>query len=196
LLIYKSIYLVHLQTGFEYGFVAGAGYGYKFKTQMPLFLNAEYSFPAGETLTDDFKTRIGGQIRLLEAGGFSVAAKAYGIFRRFENTQAALVNFGSEFSGLAGYYRPKWFVAGEFGFKGLGSNPNQIAAHKKQSRPVFLLGNAATSIIWNPHEGFKVIDKLFAGCGIRALKNTNRPPRATLRPRCGGLFLHSRADTL
>ena len=36
-------------------------------------------------------------------------------------------NFGGEFSGVAGFYRKKWFVAGEFGFD------KAIATHVKHS---------------------------------------------------------------
>ena len=47
---------------------------------------------------------------------FSATVKANGVFRRIENTQALLQNFGSEFAGIAGYYTTRWFVAGEVRF--------------------------------------------------------------------------------
>ena len=108
--------IIHIAAGFDYGFIAGVGYGYKVNTRMPIFLNIEYSFPSGKTLIDDFKTRIGGQMEVVNIGRFSATIKAYCPFRRFENTQARVVSFGSEFSAVAGYYRPRWFVSGEFGF--------------------------------------------------------------------------------
>ncbi len=108
--------LVQIQTGWDYGLTFGLGYGRKFNTRMPVLANIEYSFPAGERLFDDFKVRIGGQIEVFRQGGFSATIKAYSPFRRFENSKVRLINFGSEFSGVAGFYRKHWFVAGEFGF--------------------------------------------------------------------------------
>ncbi|MBJ7429105.1 MAG: serine hydrolase, partial [Bacteroidia bacterium] len=86
------------------------------KSQMPILLNVSYSFPSGGKLFDDFKTKIGGQARLYRIGNFKFSASIYGIYRRYENTLVRLQNFGSEMTGVIGYYKPKWFVAGEVGF--------------------------------------------------------------------------------
>lgn len=109
-------HLVHLQTGWDYGLNFGVGYARKFNTKWPVLTNIEYSFPAGERVFDDFKVRIGGQVEVIRAGGFSFTAKLYSPIRRYENNLARLFSFGSEFSGVAGFYRKKWFVAGELGF--------------------------------------------------------------------------------
>ena len=106
----------------------GAGYGRKFDTKLPVLANIEYSFPSGERLFDDFKVRIGGQVEVLRMGGFSATVKAYCPIRRYENSLATLFNFGGEFSGVAGFYKQKWFVAGEFGFD------KAIATHVKHSQ--------------------------------------------------------------
>ena len=120
-------HLLHLQTGWDYGLTFGIGYGRKFDTKLPVLANIEYSFPAGERLFDDFKTRIGAQVEVLRRGSFSATVKAYCPIRRYENSLVTLFNFGSEFSGVAGFYRRKWFVAGEFGFD------KAIATHVKHS---------------------------------------------------------------
>lgn len=65
---------------------------------------------------DDFKTKIGAQAEVLKIGGFSTTLEAYGVFRRFENDNAQLLNFGSESSAVSGYYMSKWYLAREFGF--------------------------------------------------------------------------------
>lgn len=109
-------YIVNANAGFSHGIVWGAGFGYQLKTKMPLILQAEYSFPSGKHLIDDFKSKVGAQARLFESGNIQVSAKIQGNFRRYENSLVRLVNFGSEMSAAAGYYRPKWFLAGEFGF--------------------------------------------------------------------------------
>jgi hypothetical protein len=120
-------HIISLQTGFDYGFTTGIGYGYRLKTPKPILLNVEYSFPAGDHPFDDFKTRIGGQMEVFQFNGFSATVKAYCPFRRFENRQTRLVNFGGEFSGVVGYYKPKWFISGEFGLD------KAIITHIKQS---------------------------------------------------------------
>ena len=102
--------------GWDYAFVFGAGYGYKLSTKLPIILNAEYSFPSGKNLIDDFKTKIGGKVRVCQIKNFQLSANMYGVFRRYENPLVRLVNFGSDVSGVAGYYRSKWFIAGEAGF--------------------------------------------------------------------------------
>ena len=121
-------HLLYIQTGWDYSMNFGVGYGRKFDTKWPVLTNIEYSFPAGERLFDDFKVRIGGQVEVLRKGGFSATVKAYCPIRRYENNLVTLFNFGGEFSGVAGFYKQKWFVAGEFGFD------KAIATHVKHSQ--------------------------------------------------------------
>lgn len=65
---------------------------------------------------DDFKARIGGQIEVLEIGGFSLSASIMGNFRRYESALVRISSFGAELSAVAGYYTPGWYLAGELGF--------------------------------------------------------------------------------
>ncbi len=109
-------HIVNVHAGFDYAFNYGVAYSYQLHSQMPILLNLDFSKPVGEKILDDFKTKIGGQARLYQINNFQFSASLYGIYRRYENPLARLQNFGSEMSGVVGYYRPKWFVAGEFGF--------------------------------------------------------------------------------
>lgn len=109
-------HVVSLTAGWDYGLTLGISYGRKFDTKLPTLANIEYSFPSGKNLFDDFKVRLGGQVEVWSWNGFTFTAKAYCPIRRFENTRASLFSFGSEFSGVLGFYKPKWYVAGEFGF--------------------------------------------------------------------------------
>jgi len=103
--------------GMEYGMVYGIGYGYQVKNNLfPMVVGIECSMPSGDRFFQDFKTKIGGQIRLVEYNNFQFTARLQGVFRRYENSFARMLNFGSDFAGIAGYYRRGWFVAGEFGF--------------------------------------------------------------------------------
>jgi len=108
--------LLNINAGFEYGLTFGARYGYQLKTKIPAILVADFSIPSGNNLTDDFKTKIGGYFRVLEVNNFQVSAKVMGVFRRYENLSARLLNFGSDMGVAAGYYQPKWFVSAETGF--------------------------------------------------------------------------------
>lgn len=110
----KSI--VNLSIGADYGLTYGVSYGFQLNSKRPIILTAEYSFPSGSDLTDDFKWKAGGQIRWLQSRNFYLSSKFQGIFRRYENGYARLLNFGAELSSTAGYYKKSWFVAGELGF--------------------------------------------------------------------------------
>ena len=109
-------HLVFINTGLDYGVTLGAGYGYHFNTRMPLVAVADFSIPSGSTIFDDFKTRIGAQLRFAKSGDFQLSGRIYGVFRRYQNDFARLLNFGSDMSVAAGYYRKKFFIAAEAGF--------------------------------------------------------------------------------
>ncbi len=116
-------HILNAHMGWDYSTVAGIGYGQKLTTTLPVVLNFEYSFPFGNTIFDDFKTKLGGQAEVLHMDNFSVTVKVYGIFRRYENDFARFASFGSEFSTNFGYYKPNWYVAGEVGFdKAIATN--------------------------------------------------------------------------
>jgi hypothetical protein len=115
-LIKEQKHIISVNIGLDYATTLGLGYGYQLNSKMPILVNIEFSAPFGETHFDDFKTKIGGQLEVLKIGRFSTTAKAYAIFRRFENDNGRLLNFGSEFSAVSGYFKTNWYIAGEFGF--------------------------------------------------------------------------------
>ncbi len=108
--------LISLNLGYDFGLTTQIGYYRYLNSKNPILLGADYSFPMGENLMDDFKLRFGGQIEVYEINGFSVTAKVLGNMRRYETARVRMASFGSEFSVLVGYYKPTWHVAGEFGF--------------------------------------------------------------------------------
>jgi hypothetical protein len=102
--------------GWEYSVLYSLGYAYQLNTEVPIVLTSNFSIPSGEKLLGDFKTKIGGQILLLNKANLKGSIALNGIYRRYENPLVRLQNFGSELKGTLGYFRSKWFVAGEVGF--------------------------------------------------------------------------------
>ena len=124
----KQQHILNINAGLDYGLTYGVGYGHQLKSKLPIIINGEYSFPSGNKIVDDFKTKIGGSIRYAKVNNFLFTAKVYGVFRRYQNTLSRLVNFGSDMSVAAGYYKKKWHVAGEVGFD------KAIVTHFKHSQ--------------------------------------------------------------
>ena len=109
--------IISANLGWDYGVTYGLGFGYQFRIwRFPTIANIEYSIPSGDKRIDDFKTKLGIQAKLTEFNNFHVSAKIHGIIRRYESEMVRLVNFGSDMSVVAGYYRKIWFVAAEGGF--------------------------------------------------------------------------------
>jgi hypothetical protein len=108
--------IIQLGFGYDYAVTAKFAYGRTFSWIRPVVLRLDYSFPMGEDLLDDFKVRLGGQMEILEAGGFSATVRILANLRRYQTTLVRIVSFGSDFALLAGYYKPSWYAAGEFGF--------------------------------------------------------------------------------
>jgi hypothetical protein len=130
----ESKHVITLNVGLEQGLIYGLGYGYKINSKLiPIITHIEYSFPSGDKLYDDFKTKVGVQIRWFEVDNLQLSTKVDGIFRRHENDLVRLVNFGSDVSGIIGYYRSKYFVGGEVGFdKAIVTNFKHSKAYKDQ----------------------------------------------------------------
>ena len=113
----ENKHLVNANLSWDYSFAYGLGYGYKFKIWVfPTIANIEFSSPSGDKKLDDLKTKLGIQIRLAEFNNIQLSAKIQGVIRRTECDMVRLVNFGSDMSVMAGYYRKIWFVAAEGGF--------------------------------------------------------------------------------
>lgn len=139
-------HIANTNLGLDYGITLGLSYGYQLRTKLPIVLGAEYTLPSGKNIGDDFKTKVGGQVRWVRVGGFQFSTKVQGVFRRFENNYVRLNNFGSDLSGIMGYYKPKWFLAGEVGFD------KAIVTHFKHSD--IMKENFATKDGWyNPATG-------------------------------------------
>ena len=126
-------HLLEARFSWDYGVTYGIAYGYHFNLHFPMIANIEYSFPSGSKIFDDFKTKYGVQTCWINQGRFRASTNLQGVFRRYENNFVRLVDFGSDFSGTAGYYRNKWFVAGEAGFdKAISTNFKHSKSYRDQ----------------------------------------------------------------
>lgn len=112
----RQKHIININIGLEHGLVYGISYGYKLKTKLPTVVDISYSFPSGEKLFDDFKTKFGAQVQVLKLNNFQFNAAIRGIYRRYENPGVSLQNFGSETSAQIGYFKNKWFLASDIGF--------------------------------------------------------------------------------
>ena len=113
----QNEHLVHANAGTEYGITAGLGYHRLIAVKrFPLWIGGECSIPSGNQLADDFKVRLGAQIRIAALNHFQFSARIQGISRRYHNQSVRLFNFGSDFAGTFGYYRKNWFLGAEAGF--------------------------------------------------------------------------------
>ncbi len=108
--------IVQLNVGYDFGATAQLGYSRAFTLIRPVVVGLDYSLPMGNVLLDDFKVRLGGQMEIVQVGGFSTTLKVFSNLRRYQTSLVRIVSFGSDFGVLAGYYRSTWYAAGEFGF--------------------------------------------------------------------------------
>jgi hypothetical protein len=119
--------VVQMNFGYDFGATAQIGYSRSFAWIRPVLLGLDYSFPMGNVLTDDFKVRIGGQMEIVDAGGFSATVRILSNLRRYQNTLVRIIGFGSDLALLAGYYQTTWHAGGEIGFD------KSIVSHLKHS---------------------------------------------------------------
>lgn len=112
----ESKHIINVGVGWDHSLSYSVGYAHRIKSEMPFIFSANFSIPSGDNLVDDFKIKTGGQLVVLNKGNFKGSVSLHGIFRRYENPLVRLVNFGSEMQGIFGYYKSRYFIAGEFGF--------------------------------------------------------------------------------
>jgi hypothetical protein len=112
----NSKHIIAAGIGWDYSVSYSLGYAYQVQAKTPLLLTANFSIPSGENLLDDFKTKVGAQLLLLNKANLKGSIGLNGIYRSYENPLVRLQNFGAELKGTVGYYKTRWFVAGEVGF--------------------------------------------------------------------------------
>lgn len=128
----SSKHMIHAGIGWDYSLSYHLGYSYRIEASIPLLLNASISAPAGEKVLDDVKTKIGGQVMLLDRSHLKGSVGLHAMYRRFENPLVRLQNIGVQLTGVFGYYQSKWFLAGEFGFdKAMSTHFKHSSSYKE-----------------------------------------------------------------
>lgn len=121
-------HILNASFGLDHSVSHGIGYGNKLNTKLPIVLNANFSLPAGENTFDDFKTKLGGQICLVNKSNFVGSISIFGIYRKHQTQLVRLQNFGNEMKGTFGFYKSRWFTSVEIGFD------NAIVTHFKHTK--------------------------------------------------------------
>lgn len=113
--------LLYVNFGYDYGVTTQLGYGRKLNTFKSMVVTADYSFPMGNSLMDDFKIRIGGQMPIYGFKNFQFSVKLNGVYRRHQTVLVSMNSIGSEIALLFGIYKPKWHLAAEGGYDNAGA---------------------------------------------------------------------------
>ena len=108
---------VYSTFGLDPALVTSVGYGRNVKVfGRPWQLGAEAGIVAYDLDVQDFRARLQARGVLLGWRSVRLVGSAAFITRGTENQIYRALNFGSDFTGSLGVYKPRWFVAGEFGF--------------------------------------------------------------------------------
>lgn len=112
----KQHNMAYAQLGLDYGTTVRLGYARLLGASIPTLLCIDFSTPMGEVVFDDFEIRLGSKLRIMELRNFILGAEFFGSSRRSASNMVAATGLGAEASVIAGYYRPMWHVAGEYGY--------------------------------------------------------------------------------
>ena len=118
----------YASVGLDPALIASAGY---IRT-VPVFghaveMGGEAGIVAAGWDARDFRARLQLRTSLLRLGVFRIVGSAAFVARGTDNLMHRAFNFGSDFTGNAGLYARRWFLAGEFGFD------KSIVTHLKHS---------------------------------------------------------------
>lgn len=103
--------------GLDPAFTTTVGYGRVVPVfGHPIQLSGDAGIGAAGMDLDDFRARLTATSSVLRWRSLHLAGSATFITRGTKNAIYQGLNFGADFTGAAGVYRPGWHVAGEFGF--------------------------------------------------------------------------------
>jgi hypothetical protein len=109
--------IVHVRTGAEYGFVAGAGYGRVVSfLDRQLVLGGDFTLPWAGLDLSDYRLRVSALVPIVGGRRWKLAGSIAPTLRGTKNDISRMTDVGADLGVVGGYYAPRWFVAGELGF--------------------------------------------------------------------------------
>jgi len=109
--------VVHVRSGAEYGFVAGAGYSRVVPfLDRQLVLTGDFTLPWAGLDLSDYQLRVGALVPIVGARRWKLAASVAPTVRGTKNDIGRMTDLGADLGVVGGYYAPRWFVAAELGF--------------------------------------------------------------------------------
>ena len=109
--------IVHVSTGAEYGFVAGAGYARVVPfLDRQLVLTSDFTLPWAGLDLSDFRLRVGALMPIVGAGRWKLAGSVAPTVRGTKNDISRMTSLGADIGVVGGRYSRRWFVAAELGF--------------------------------------------------------------------------------
>jgi hypothetical protein len=108
---------VHLRTGVEYGFVAGAGYARTVSLlDRRLLVTGDVTLPWAGIDRSDYRVRAGVLVPIVGVRGWRLAGTFAPTARATKTVSGRMTNLGTDVGLQGGFYARHWFVAGEAGF--------------------------------------------------------------------------------
>ena len=108
---------VYTTFGLDPAMIGTLGYARTFEVvEVPMQFTTEVGVVATGQDAKDFRARVGLQVPFVAWRSLYVSGSATIVTRGTENSIYRGFNFGSDFTATAGFYRRRWFAAGDFGF--------------------------------------------------------------------------------
>ncbi len=166
--------LVRVETGIEHGFVASIGYGRVFRAKdRPLVLTGELTLPWARLDFGDLRARVGVQVPIVGTQKhWKLIGKVAPTLRSMKTRMHAMTSLGADLGVAGGYYRTRWFLAGELG---VDWSMTTHIEHSALSRRV-LYADAKDGWYGNPGGNFYY--GLVGGVSFRAIDLTLRVGQA------------------
>lgn len=149
---------VHVSTGAEYGFVAGAGYS----RILPLLdrkivLTGEATLPWASFDLADYRVRTGALVPIVGSTRWKLAGALAPTLRGTHNAVGSMTDLGVDVSVVGGFYMPRWFVALEAGVD------LALTTHVSHSDAYRMTVHADAKDGWFAHAGANLRGGLQAG---------------------------------
>jgi hypothetical protein len=107
---------VHVTTGAEYGFVAGAGYSRVLSVRDRAFVvTGDLTLPWAGLDLSDYRVRVGALLPIVGSTRWKLAGSIAPIARGTKNSISRMTDVGVDVGLVGGYYTRRWFAAGELG---------------------------------------------------------------------------------